>query len=187
MTAAKRNRVETSRLLLNPLRANDAAALFACRGDPEVARYQGWQPQSLDEASDFIARQASTVFGQADTWCQLAIRLRETDALIGDFAVHFPADPADAAELGISLMIAQQGHGYAREAMRGTIDHLFGVMAYRRIIASVDPHNAPCIRLLRAVGLRQEAHHRQSLYWRGEWVDDMIFALLASEWPIREL
>lgn len=36
--------------------------------------------------------------------------------------------------------------------------------------------------LLRALGMRQEAHHRESLFCRGEWVDDVIFALLASEW-----
>lgn len=30
--------------------------------------------------------------------------------------------------------------------------------------------------------MRQEAHHRESLWFRGEWVDDVIFALLDHEW-----
>jgi RimJ/RimL family protein N-acetyltransferase len=33
--------------------------------------------------------------------------------------------------------------------------------------------------------MRQEAHFRQSLPWRGEWADDVIFALLRSEWNDR--
>jgi len=36
--------------------------------------------------------------------------------------------------------------------------------------------------VLEAVGMRQEAHFRESLQFRGEWVDDVIFALLAREW-----
>jgi hypothetical protein len=30
--------------------------------------------------------------------------------------------------------------------------------------------------------MRQEAHFRQSLWLRGEWVDDLVFAILESEW-----
>lgn len=177
------HRIESPRLILDALRADDAAALFACRGDPQVARFQGWRPAAVGDAVDFIARQAGTSFGQADSWFQLAIRVRKTGALIGDLGVHFPATSTDAVELGISLMPAQQGNGCAREAMRAVIAHLFDVMDYRRVIASVDPLNVASVALLRALGMRQEAHHRQSLYWHGEWVDDMIFAVLASEWP----
>lgn len=183
MTHLADHRIESPRLILGALSAEDAPALFACRGDPEVARYQGWQPSDMGEATDFIARNATVAFGHADAWCQLAIRHRETIALIGDFGIHFPASKNEAVELGISLMPAQQGNGYAREAMRAVIAHLFGVMDYRRVIGSVDPRNVASVALLRALGMRREAHHRQSLYWRGEWVDDMIFAVLASEWP----
>lgn len=177
------HRIESPRLVLDALQPDDALALFACRGDPEVARYQGWQPASVNEATDFIARNATVAFAQPDAWCQLAIRCRDTAALIGDFGIHFPASKDEAVELGISLLPAQQGKGYAREAMRAVIGHLFAVMGYRRVIGSVDPRNTSSVALLRALGLRQEAHHRQSLHWRGQWADDMIFAVLASEWP----
>jgi RimJ/RimL family protein N-acetyltransferase len=30
--------------------------------------------------------------------------------------------------------------------------------------------------------MRQEAHHRESLWLHGEWVDDMIFAMLSRDW-----
>jgi RimJ/RimL family protein N-acetyltransferase len=36
--------------------------------------------------------------------------------------------------------------------------------------------------MLRGLGMRQEAHHRESLWLQGEWVDDVIFAVLAQEW-----
>ncbi len=175
--------IDTSRLILDELRPADAAALFAYRSDPAVARYQGWQPVNQDEAADFIAAQASVEFASAGQWCQRAIRLREGGALIGDLGLHFPDASDDAFELGISLAPAHQGSGYAREALIQALNLVFGQLGYRRVVASVDPRNLRCVALLRALGLRQEAHHRQSLFWRGEWVDDLIFALLASEWP----
>ena len=48
-------KIETERLVLSPLRASDAAALFAYRGDDEVATYQGWTPGSVGEAAAVIA------------------------------------------------------------------------------------------------------------------------------------
>jgi RimJ/RimL family protein N-acetyltransferase len=38
------------------------------------------------------------------------------------------------------------------------------------------------MKLLQRVGMRQEAHFVKSLWFRGEWVDDVIFAILSSEW-----
>jgi hypothetical protein len=62
-------------------------------------------------------------------------------------------------------------------------EHVFGELGRHRIHASVDPRNLASMTMLRALGMRQEAHHRESLWLRGEWVDDVIFAMLASEWP----
>lgn len=48
--------------------------------------------------------------------------------------------------------------------------------------ASTDPRNVASAALLRSLGMCQEAHFRESLQLRGEWVDDVVFALLAREW-----
>ncbi|RAP57224.1 GNAT family N-acetyltransferase [Oleiagrimonas sp. MCCC 1A03011] len=174
--------MHTARLRLDALREEDAQDLFAYRSDPRIARYQGWRPDAVEDAAAFIARQSTRRFAEPDGWNQLAIRLRESGELIGDLGIHFPPSQQDAVELGISLMPAHQGSGYAREAMRAVIGHLFGEFGYRRIVGSVDPRNHASVALLHALGFRKEAHHVESLYFRGEWVDDLVFALLAREW-----
>lgn len=180
--SAKSN--EPSRLIVDGLRPADAAVLFQYRSDPAVARYQGWRPRSESDAADFIAAQSTVAFATAGHWSQRSIRLRDGGALIGDLGLHFPDESDGAVELGISLAPPYQGHGYAREALALMLDLLFGPLAYRRAIASVDPRNLPSVSLLRALGMRQEAHHVASLFLQGEWVDDLVFALLASEWPV---
>ena len=169
----------TPRLLLDRLRPGDAEALFACRADPAVARFQGWRPATLAEVEAFIDAQAEPAPG---LWYQRAIRLRDDHALIGDLGVCLPATPGDSVEFGISLAPAQQGHGYARELLQAVFHQGFDALGWRRIHASVDPGNAACIALLKTLGMRQEAHFRESLWLHGEWMDDMVFALLAREW-----
>lgn len=171
----------TSRLRIDALRAEDAQALFAYRADPAVARFQGWCPRDLAEAREFIETQNAITPGRPDGWLQRAIRRMDDGSLIGDLGVCLPDDPHAAVEFGISMAPAQQRNGYAREAAGALFRHVFGTLARHRVIASVDPRNLASIALLRALGMRQEAHHRHSLWLHGEWVDDAIFAMLASE------
>ncbi|MCX7514834.1 GNAT family N-acetyltransferase [Frateuria sp. STR12] len=169
----------TDRLQLDRLHPDDAAALYACRADPAVARFQGWRPGSVGEVRVFIDAQTEPVPG---LWFQRAIRLREGHALIGDLGVCLPATPGDSVEFGISLAPAHQGNGYAREALQALFRQGFDVLGWRRIHASVDPRNNACVALLQALGMRQEAHFRESLWLHDEWVDDVVFAMLAREW-----
>jgi aminoglycoside 6'-N-acetyltransferase len=37
--------------------------------------------------------------------------------------------------------------------------------------------------LLERIGMRREAHHHKSAWWRSEWTDEYIYALLAEERP----
>jgi RimJ/RimL family protein N-acetyltransferase len=53
-----------------------------------------------------------------------------------------------------------------------------------RVFASVDPRNAPSMKLLERVGMRKEAHFVRGLWFRNEWVDDVVFAILSDEWKI---
>ena len=173
---------DTPRLRLDAMRPADAAVLFGYRADPEVSRFQSWRPASVAEAADFIERQADASLDASDSWFQRAIRLREDGTLIGDLGVHLPPDAEGSVEFGVSIAPAHQGNGYACEAVRAVFGWVFGQLGRHRTHASVDPRNLASMAMLRALGMRQEAHHRESLWLHGEWVDDVVFALLADEW-----
>lgn len=172
----------TTRLRLDRLVPADAPVLFAYRGDDAVARYQGWRPADEAEAGRFIDDQSRLAFRTPDSWAQLAIRDRSSGELLGDLGAHFPANEDDPIEFGVSLRPDRQGRGYAREAMGAMLDIAFGHWGYRRTVGSVDPRNVASIALLKSLGYRQEAHHVESYRFRGEWVDDVIYAMLAREW-----
>jgi RimJ/RimL family protein N-acetyltransferase len=175
--------VATARLRFDALRREDAAALFAYRADPAVSRYQGWRPGSVEEALRFIERQQAVAFDTPGSWFQFALRLGGSGELAGDLGLHFV--DADTVEFGVTLAPAQQGRGLAAEALHAVLALVFGELGRHRAFASVDPRNLACVRLLERLGMRKEAHFRES--WRdGEaWADDAVYAMLASEWHAR--
>jgi RimJ/RimL family protein N-acetyltransferase len=171
----------TERLLLRSLHADDAPQLFAYRSCPEVRQYQSWEPQSLEEVLSFIKNTSEVEF-DAPGWHQVGVVLKDSDCLIGDCGIHILESDSRIAEVGITIASAFQAKGYATEVLRALLNFLFVGLCKHRVYASVDPRNLPSMSLMERVGLRKEAHFVQSIWFKGGWADDVVFALLRSEW-----
>jgi RimJ/RimL family protein N-acetyltransferase len=156
--------------------------MFAYRSDPVVAKYQDWTPDSIEQTRQFINSISGIEPDTPDTWFQLALAHRLSDELIGDCGLHFFSSERRQAELGITLAPTHQRQGYATEALPAVLEFLFVELGKHRVFASVDPRNSPAIALFERVGMRKEAHLVESLWWKGMWVDDVIFAMLEREW-----
>jgi len=165
-----------------------AQALYQYRNLPAVAKFQEWAPESLEEVSQLISRQAETFLQEPGQHYQWGITLRTDPAiLVGDFGVSLKVDQPQTVEFGIALDPDYQHQGIATEALWLLMDYLFKQQNIHRVIASVDPDNKSSMRLMQRLGMRNEAHHICNYWFNDEWVDDVVFALLTDEWPVLEL
>jgi NAD(P)H dehydrogenase (quinone) len=171
--------ITTARLVLAPLNLEDAPRLFAYRSDPGVSRFQFFDPRTVDDAQAFIRDAA------VSGWCQLGIRVEAGSVLAGDIGFRLSGDHPLQAEIGVTLAPDHQGRGLASEALGALLDYLFAELGVHRVFASIDPRNATSLALFERAGMRREGHHRQSVWFKGEWADDEVFALLESEWQKR--
>lgn len=171
--------LESPRLVLRNFRPEDVDAFVAYRRDPEVARYQSWETYTVEEAQALVARQRGREPHDGGDWFQIALALREPDALIGDCGLKL--EPRQAT-IGITLARPFQGQGFGREALSCLFDHLFDRTEVRRVVADTDPDNVSAWSLLERLGMRREGHLRQSLWFKGRWADEYLYAILREEW-----
>ena len=173
------NILHTDCLQLRPITKEDAKALFAYRKDATTNQYQNFIPKNIDEVHDFIAN-CETELEVEGTWFQLVIIHTESDQIIGDLGI-FTLDDAQI-ELGVTIAKEFQGRGFANEAMMNVMDLLFSQQKKHRIIASIDPRNKASQSLLERLGFRKEAHFKESYFQDGQWLDDVQYGILNSEW-----
>ena len=105
--------IETGRLILTPLTAEDAPDVFEWTGDPEVNRYMPY-PLHKD-----ISETVSWISGLGDKY-EFGFRLKDGEKLIGAGSV-VRRDGFSGLELGYNLNRRYWGQGYATEAARGLI------------------------------------------------------------------
>lgn len=179
--------LRTERLVLRRFRPEDARSLAAYRSDPEVARYQSWDtPFDEQQAARFIEGLAGAHPDIPGEWFQIAVVDAPAGAHLGDVAFRSDAVDPRLATIGVTLAPAAQGRGLATEALTGLLSYLFARRGKHRVTADCDARNRASTALLERLGMRREAHHVESEWWKGEWTDTYVYALLAREWRARE-
>jgi len=172
------------RLVLRRFGPDDLTALVGYRSHPDVARFQSWDsPYPMQDGERLIGDMLGRHPDTPGEWFQFAVALRSTKELVGDCGVRISAQDPRQAEIGFTLARAQQGRGYATEAVRTLLGYLFGGRGKHRVTASCDARNASSARLLERVGMRREGHLVESTWAKGEWTDDLLYAVLRREWP----
>jgi len=178
--------IRTDRLILRRFSIDDIESFVAYRSDPVVAQYQSWDPPFTQaQAQTFVDALAATNPDTPGKWFQFAVVEASSGAHIGDLAALVDEADPRLATIGFTLARSAHGSGYATEAATGLMDYLFVARHKHRVAADCDIRNAPSIAVLERLGMRREAHHRESAWWKGEWTDELVYATLAKEWTSR--
>ncbi|GAA1674525.1 GNAT family protein [Fodinicola feengrottensis] len=174
--------VKTDRLLLRPFQLDDLDALHDIESRPEVALYEYWGPRTREESAEALSRKAAQNGTAAEgEWLGLVICLADTGELIGDVSLKWASEKWRQGELGYVLSPDHQGRGYATEAAKAVLRLGFHEFALRRIQAGADARNTASIKVMERLGMRREAHFRGCAFVKDEWCDEVIYALLDTE------
>ncbi len=188
VTEPTRFPLRTARLVLRPFTRDDLSALHGLYGREDVIRYLYWQAQTLDEARAMIERiLPMTAIGPDADQLRLAVCLPGAepgapDQVIGDFSLWRTSREHGQAEIGFVLHPDHHGHGYGLEGMTALLRLAFTDGGLHRVVGRCDARNAPSARLMERLGMRREAHFVENEFVKGEWTDELVYAILDREW-----
>jgi ribosomal-protein-alanine N-acetyltransferase len=110
---------------------------------------------------------------------------KEDKKLIGTLGIYDCDKTSRRAEIGYDLEPAYWRQGLMTEALCVVLKYGFEKMRLNRIQALIDSKNARSMKLVRRLGFRKEGVLRQRSYFKGRFLDDVMFSLLKTEWKKR--
>jgi RimJ/RimL family protein N-acetyltransferase len=179
--------LRTARLLLRPMTDEDVDDIHAYQSRPDVCRYLPFEPRSRDQVAEKLAKYATALVlnGSGDFW-QLAIeRAGDAGHVIGDVYFTIKDLASATCEIGWTLHPDHTGSGYMTEAAGAVLEIAFTELGLHRASAVLDPRNHPSAAVCTRLGMRQEAHFVEDLWFKGAWGDTAIYAILDREWAAR--
>ena len=125
---------------------------------------------------------ARSRFPRRATRSLLGLERRSDRRLIGEVSLIWRSLADRHAEIGYIVHPDAQGQGYATEAAAALLDFGFGTVDLHRIYARCDARNDRSARVMRRLGMRQEAYLREHTFHKGRWADEQVWAILVHEW-----
>jgi RimJ/RimL family protein N-acetyltransferase len=175
--------IETARLILRPFDPDDFDDLYAYQSRPDVARYLHWEARDRAQAQRALEEQCGeTILDAEGKWLTFAVVWREVHRVVGEIGLKWLSEEHRQGETGFVFNPDYQGRGLATEAAEAMLALGFGSLGWHRIIGSCDARNHASARLMERIGMRQEAHFVHREFIKGEWTDELVFAILDQEW-----
>ncbi len=181
-------------VVLREVQPGDAPALVSLLTTPEITRFLSTPPSDVQGFERFIlASQRMRAAGEAACF---AVTLRGHDTAVGIFQVRriSPAADAarqiggamDAAEWGFAIGSPFWGSGLFVQGARLVMAFAFEQLQVHRLEARAAAKNGRGQRALRKVGAVAEGVLRNAMRCGDEYLDQVLYTVLAHEWRRRE-
>jgi RimJ/RimL family protein N-acetyltransferase len=170
--------VRGKHVALTPLSAGDLPVLFRWINDrSEVLWNAPYRPVTEAQHAEWfeaIQRRKDAVI--------FAIRLLDTQRLIGSCQLHSINDTHRSAELQMRLGESEgRGHGYGSEAIQLLLAFAFKDLNLRRVHAHVLGTNTRALRFYEKAGFLREGTLREAAHIDGRYVDIALLGILRDE------
>jgi RimJ/RimL family protein N-acetyltransferase len=175
--------IETERLRLRPFEHGDIDAFVAIHTHPDVPRYLYWGVRTRAELESVLAGKIErAALARPGDAVDVAVIVRDTGALAASVSLTWHDDEHRQGEIGFIFNPLHQGNGYATEGARALLRVGFEELGLHRIAGRLDARNAASARVLVRLGMRREAHLVENELVKGEWTDEVVYAMLRREW-----
>jgi len=167
-------------LTLRELEIGDAASLAELFSDPDVARYIPPPPATPADFERFIewARQQR----KDGTILCFGVVPDGASSAIGVLQLHELEAPFRTAEWGFVFGRPYWGTGLFERGAKALLAFAFETIGVHRLEARAMAANARANAVLRRLGAAEEGHLRRSFLLGGEYHDDVLWAILDTDW-----
>lgn len=175
--------IVTDRLALRPFKEDDLEFLADVWSRPEVVQHLYEDVQTRGQVAATLAKRTGmdTIRAEGDRLA-LIVERSDTGDAVGDMTLAWTSEAHGQGEIGFVFHPDHHGHGYAVEASRPLFDLGFRSLGLHRIVGRSDGRNSASQKVMEKLGMRREAHLVENEFVKGEWTDEVIWAILATEW-----
>ncbi|MDQ4137830.1 MAG: GNAT family N-acetyltransferase [Actinomycetota bacterium] len=175
--------IRTERVLMRLLTEADVDAVYSYQSREDVCRYLLFEPRDRDTVAAKVREYSTHVRLEKDgDYLQLAVERVADGRVVGDMYITVKSTENQIIELGWTFHPDAQGQGYASECAAALVRFSFEQLGAHRVMAELDPRNHGSIGLCERLGMTKEAHFREDLWFKGEWADTGVYAILDREW-----
>jgi ribosomal-protein-alanine N-acetyltransferase len=170
-------RLETERLILRQITADDTEAIFRLFSDGKVVRYLDFPALKQRGEAKAIVAWCNMIWREGSGLRWGIVRKGE-ESIIGTCGFHNWVQRDFRADIGYDLAPRYWGAGLMRETLASVIEYGSDEMGLHRMQAMADPRNERSQQLLKRLGFTREGTLHEWRFYKGSFWTEMCYSLL---------
>lgn len=172
--------LNTEHMVLRPITPEDAEMVYRWMSDPEVCKYERWDPHPN---SGYSCGYIKAVYNyELETTYQWGMEVN--GELIGCVSIVGVNDFDQKAVLGYCIARDFWSKGYATEAVNAVLMFMFQEVGINRIEASHSVNNKASGRVLEKVGMKFEGFASEYYYCRMGFQDSYLYGITKNQFAL---
>ncbi len=170
----------SQRLTLKPLDNSDKSLFIEMVMCPKIMAHC-YDPSTYEDAEASFARFSKPWDPQSDDWLCFGISDLNSGEKIGNISIKIINHEARIAEVGFLICTAQQGKGFAFEALSMVKEYTFNNLKMNKLVAVCSVNNTGSIKLLEKSRFAREGRLKQNALINNQLVDDYSYGLCSED------
>jgi RimJ/RimL family protein N-acetyltransferase len=165
---------------------SDVDDLLEYQSNPEIVRYIPWPPRTREQVISALENTIETGkfdLAEENDYLVLVWELKSNGKVIGQSNMALLSTTDKRANIGWVTHQSFQRQGYALEATHALMKYAFNNFPIHRIIADIDTRVPESAKLAEKLGMRLEGTFKDGEFFKGQWCDMWLYAILKSEFP----
>ena len=175
-------RLETPRLLLEPILPAHAPVLYERMQEVQLYRFipqdPPASPQALEDRYGFLSARRSPDGREA--WLNWAVREKRSHDYVGTLEATVEEDPR--AYIAYMIFVPYQRRGFAAEACGRLVEHLFEDYRVSVVAAEIDTRNVASITLVETLGFERVGFQKDADHFKDSSSDEYRYEIIESAW-----
>lgn len=163
---------------------DDVDDLLEYQSHPEIVRYIPWPERTREQVLEALNKTIETgIFDlqEEDDYIVLAWELKISGKVIGQSNMGLVSKENKTSNIGWVTHQDFHRQGYAFEATKALLTYAFTNFDLHRVIADIDTRVPESAALAEKLGMRREAEFKDGEFFKGEWCDMWLYAILKAE------
>jgi len=173
-------KLETHNLILRDFSIDDLGGYIAFTQDEKYQRFYDEVDCSIEKSKQLVDAFIDQSLECPRSQFQLAITKKGKQEIIGTCGLRL--EPDGQASIGCGVAREHHSSGVAVEAMSALINFGFHELGVHRIYAQTIEANTPAVKLCQKMAMRVQERLIKHRYFKDQWWNTVIFALLKNEW-----
>ena len=165
---------------------SDVDDLLEYQSNLEIVRYIPWPERTREQVISALENTIETGkfdLAEENDYLVLVWELKSNGKVIGQSNMALLSTTDKRANIGWVTHQGFQRQGLAFEATQALMKYAFANFPVHRIIADIDTRVPESASLAEKLGMRLEGTFKDGEFFKGQWCDMWLYAILKSEFP----